>query len=103
MIESESWRAKPPGLYFMTGMDQEGEAMHSLSVAPSSSVDNTVYRNANAAHQVVDTLADQALTGVGKVSDSLHTAVNHAADVVSHTTDWVAEVPAQIRRKRIKL
>jgi GrpB-like predicted nucleotidyltransferase (UPF0157 family) len=43
--------------------------MHSLSVAPSSSVDNTVDRTASAAHQVVDTLADQALTGVGKVSD----------------------------------
>lgn len=81
--------------------------MHSLSVAPSSSVDNsignTVDRTASAAHQVVDTLADQALTGVGKVSDSLHVAVNHAADAASQTTDWVAQVPAQMRQKRIKL
>ena len=52
--------------------------MHSLSVAPNPSVDNsfgnpvdrTVNRTASAAHQVVDTLADQALTGVGKVSGS---------------------------------
>jgi len=90
--------------------------MHSLSVAPSFSVDNSVSntavsntvdrnlnRTASAAHQVVDTLADQALTGVGKVSDSLHLAVNHTADAVSHTTDWVAQVPAQMRQKRIKL
>jgi ElaB/YqjD/DUF883 family membrane-anchored ribosome-binding protein len=96
-------------------MDQEGDAMHSLSVAPSPSVDRsfgntvdrtvdrTVNRTASAAHQVVDTLADQALTGVGKVSDSLHVAVNHTTDAVSHTTDWVAQVPAQMRQKRIKL
>ena len=89
--------------------------MHSLSVAPSASVDNsvgntvgnsvdrTVNRTASAAHQVVDTLADQALSGVGKVSDSLHVAVNHAADAASHTTDWVAQVPAQMQQKRIKL
>ena len=63
----------------------------------------TAYRTAKAAHHVVDVLADQALTGVGKVSDSLHIAVNHAADAVIHTTDRVAQVPLQARQKRIKL
>lgn len=89
--------------------------MHSLSIAPSSSaynpvgntvgnsVDRTLNRTASAAHQVVGTLADQALTGVGKVSDSLHVAVNHAADAANHTTEWVAQVPAHMRQKRIKL
>lgn len=61
---------------------------------------HTVNRTASAAHHVVDTLADQALTGVGKVSGTLHVAVNHAADAVIHTADWVAQVPAKMRQKR---
>ena len=73
--------------------------MNSMSVAQRPSFDRT----AGAAHHVVDTLADQALTGVGKVSGSLHVAVNHTADAVIHTADWVAQVPAQMRQKRIKL
>ncbi len=91
--------------------------MHTLSVAQRSffydSVEPTIdcgrtanptaSRTAKAAHHVVDVLADQALTGVGKVSDSLHIAVNHAADVVIHTADRVAQVPVQVRQKRIKL
>jgi ElaB/YqjD/DUF883 family membrane-anchored ribosome-binding protein len=95
--------------------------MHTLSVAQRSSLDDSVeptidrsrtadatasstaYRTAEAAHHVVDVLADQALTGVGKVSDSLHIAVNHAADAVIHTADRVAQVPVQVRQKRIKL
>src|SRR3979411_314604 len=63
----------------------------------------TARRPARAAHHVVDALADQALTGVGKVSGSLHIAVNHAADAAIQTADWVAQVPVQVRQKRIKL
>ena len=63
----------------------------------------TANRTARAAHHVVDALADQALTGVGKVSGSLHIAVNHAADAVIQTADWVAQVPVQVRQKRITL
>jgi hypothetical protein len=63
----------------------------------------TANRTASAAHHVVDALADQALTDVGKVSGSLHIAVNHAADAAIQTADWVAQVPVQVRRKRIKL
>ena len=73
--------------------------MNSMSVAQKPSFDRT----ASAAHHVVDTLADQALTGVGKVSGSLHVAVNHTADAVIHTADWVARVPAQMRQKRTRL
>ena len=73
----------------------------------SRTVNRTVNRTANhavrKAHHAVDVLADQALTGVGKVSDSLHIAVNHAADAVIHTADRVAQVPVQVRQKRIKL
>src|SRR5205807_10645613 len=71
------------------------------TVHPTAS--HTAYRKAEAAHHVVDVLADQALTGVGKVSDSLHIAVNHAADAVIHTADRVAQLPAQVRQKRMKL
>jgi hypothetical protein len=87
--------------------------MHTLSVAQRpffyDSVEHTIDRSrtanrtARAAHHVVDALADQALTGVGKVSGSLHMAVNHTADAVIHTADWVAQVPVQVRQKRIKL
>jgi ElaB/YqjD/DUF883 family membrane-anchored ribosome-binding protein len=91
----------------------EGDVMDLLSVTQRpffyDSVDqtvdrsHTVNRTASAAHHVVDTLADQALTGVGKVSGTLHVAVNHAADAVSHTADLVAQVPAKMRQKRIKV
>jgi ElaB/YqjD/DUF883 family membrane-anchored ribosome-binding protein len=81
--------------------------MHSLSTARSTSSENplapAVDRTAGAAHRVVDTLADQALTGVGNVSGSLHVAVNHAADAVTNAADWVAHVPATIQRKRTGL
>jgi ElaB/YqjD/DUF883 family membrane-anchored ribosome-binding protein len=73
--------------------------MNSMSVAQKPSLDRT----AGAAHHVVDTLADQALTGVGKASDSLHVAVNQAADAVSNAADWAAHVPARMQEKRIKL
>jgi ElaB/YqjD/DUF883 family membrane-anchored ribosome-binding protein len=73
--------------------------MDSMSVAQRPSFDRT----AGAAHHVVDTLADQALTGVGKVSDSLHVAVNQAADAVSNAADWAAHVPARMQEKRTKL
>jgi hypothetical protein len=87
--------------------------MNSLSVAQRPSVDNSGYnpgvdhpgvdRTANAAHQVVETLADQALTGVGKVSDSLHVVVNEAADAVTNAAGWAAQVPARVHQHRIKL
>ena len=87
--------------------------MNRLSVAQRPFVDDSVEhtidrsrtanRTARAAHHVVDALADQALTGVGKVSGSLHIAVNHAADAVIQTADWVAQVPVQVRQKRITL
>ena len=64
---------------------------------------HTVNRTASTAHHVVDTLADQALTGVGKVSGTLHLAVNHTADAAIYTADWVAQVPAKMRQKRIKV
>ena len=73
--------------------------MNSMSVAQRPSFDRT----ASAAHHVVDTLADQALTGVGKVSGSLHVAVNQAADAVSNAADWAAHVPARMQEKRVKL
>jgi ElaB/YqjD/DUF883 family membrane-anchored ribosome-binding protein len=80
--------------------------MNSLSVRHSSAIDKSgdaVDGTASVAHQVVDTLADQALTGVGKSSGSLHVAVNQAADAVIHAADWVAHVPAQVQQKRMKL
>ena len=73
--------------------------MQSPSVAQRPAFDRT----ASAAHHVVDTLADQALTGVGKVSGSLHVAVNQTADAVSHAAEWVAHVPAQMQQKKIKV
>jgi ElaB/YqjD/DUF883 family membrane-anchored ribosome-binding protein len=73
--------------------------MNSMSVTQKPSFDHT----AGAAHHVVDTLADHALTGVGKVSDSLHVAVNQAADAVSDAADWAAQVPARMQEKKMKL
>ena len=92
--------------------------MHSLSVAQTPFFYGSVGRSgdrsdtakgaakanraANAAHHAVDVLADQALTGIGKVSGSLHVAVNRTADAAVHTADRVAQVPAHMRQTRIK-
>jgi hypothetical protein len=80
--------------------------MSSLSVAQRPSkhaVDHTVIRTASAAHRVVDAFADRALTGVGKVSGSLHVAVNHAADAANSAAGWVAQAPAQMEQKTVTL
>jgi hypothetical protein len=84
--------------------------MNRLSVAQRplvyDSVERTIDRSrtANRAARASWTPSpDQALTGVGKVSGSLHIAVNHAAAAAIQTADWVAQVPVQVRRKRIKL
>jgi ElaB/YqjD/DUF883 family membrane-anchored ribosome-binding protein len=86
---------------------RKDHTMHSLSPARSASSENfpapAVDRTAGAAHRIVDTLADQALTGVGNVSGSLHVAVNHAADAVTNAADWVAHVPATLQRRRTRL
>lgn len=71
--------------------------MQSLSIAEKSTSDQTFARSADAAHHVVDSLADQALTGVGKVSGSLHVAVNRTADAVVNGAEWVAHVPTRIK------
>jgi hypothetical protein len=77
--------------------------MQSLSAAEKPALDHTVDHTANAAHHAVDTLADQALTGVGKVSGSLHVAVNRAADAVADGADWVARVPPRVRRTKARV
>jgi len=91
--------------------------MHSLSVAQTpffyGSVGRSIDRSpgksgakgnraANAAHHAVDVLADQALTGIGMASGSLHLVVNHAADAAIHTADRIAQVPAHMRQTRLK-
>jgi ElaB/YqjD/DUF883 family membrane-anchored ribosome-binding protein len=93
----------------------EGDTMRSLSIAqgrsladPSAdpfddSIGHPIDRKASAAHHAVDALADQALTGVGKLSGSLHVAVNHTADAVSNAADWISHVPAQIGQKKTRL
>lgn len=82
--------------------------MSSATVAQESTLDHSVApvvvdRTASAAHHVVDAMADHALTGVGKVSGSLHVAVNHTADAVAGAAGWVARVPTQIAQQKTKL
>ena len=77
--------------------------MQALSVAHESTSEHALDRTANAAHHAVDTLADQALTGVGKVSGSLHVAVNRTADAVANGAGWVAHVPTRIRGTKARL
>lgn len=76
--------------------------MQTQSVAKPA-LDPTVDRTASAAHHVVDSLADQALTGIGMVSGTAHVAVNRTADALVNTANWVAQVPSQIGRKKTKL
>ncbi len=83
-------------------------ATSSATVARESTSDASgslpvVERSASGAHQVVDAVADRALTGVGKVSGSLHVAVNQTADAVADAAQWVAHVPTQIAQQKAKL
>lgn len=77
--------------------------MQSLSVARKPALEPTVDRTASVAHHVVDTLADQALTGIGMVSGSAHVAVNRTADAVANAANWVAQVPQQIGRSKTRV
>jgi hypothetical protein len=76
---------------------------HSRDPAFDRAISAAVDRGATTAHRLVDNLADQALTGVGKVSGSLHVAANHAADAAAGATDWAAAVPTQMRRGKAML
>jgi ElaB/YqjD/DUF883 family membrane-anchored ribosome-binding protein len=89
--------------FFYDSLEHTIDRSRSAARTTKRSATRTANRTASAAHHVVDALADQALTGVGKVSGSLHIAVNQAADAVIHTADWVAQVPVQVRRKRTKI
>jgi len=53
---------------------------------------------AQQAHQSVDRAADKALTGVGKVSDSMHRALNTTADSAAAAADWASQVPEKAKR-----
>lgn len=53
---------------------------------------------AQQAHQSVDRAADKALTGVGKVSDSMHRALNTTADTAASAADWASQVPEKAKR-----
>ena len=82
----------------------QGRSMAHPSADPiDDATDHPIDRKAVAAHHAVDALADQALTGVGMLSGSLHVAVNHTADAVSNAADWIAHMPAQIGQKKATL
>ena len=82
----------------MSSVTAAQESTFGHSVAPA-----VVDRTASTAHHVVDSVADQALTGVGKVSGSLHVAVNHTADAVADVAGWVAHVPTQLADQKRRL
>ena len=58
----------------------------------------TIESAAQRAHQQVDAAADRALTGVGRVSDSMHRAVNTTADTAAAAAYWASHVPDKARR-----
>ncbi|HEY2863627.1 MAG TPA: hypothetical protein VGK37_08410 [Casimicrobiaceae bacterium] len=49
------------------------------------------------AHQQVDAAADRAVSGVGRVSDSMHRAVNTTADTAALAAEWASHVPEKAR------
>lgn len=58
----------------------------------------TIENAAQHAHQQVDAAADKAVSGVGRVSDSLHRVVNTTADTAAAAADWASRVPQKARR-----
>lgn len=53
---------------------------------------------AQQAHQAVDKVAGNALTGVGRASDTMHRAVNTTMDKAATAADWASQVPEQAKR-----
>jgi ElaB/YqjD/DUF883 family membrane-anchored ribosome-binding protein len=53
---------------------------------------------AQQAHQNVDRVADKAVSGVGRASDSVHRAVNTTADKAASAAEWASQVPEKARR-----
>jgi hypothetical protein len=53
---------------------------------------------AQQAHQNVDRVADKAVSGVGRASDSVHRAVNTTADKAATAAEWASQMPEKARR-----
>ncbi|MEP6996744.1 MAG: hypothetical protein ABI900_03795 [Betaproteobacteria bacterium] len=58
----------------------------------------TIEHAAQQAHQRVDRIADKAVFGVGRASDSAHRVVNTTADKAAAAADWASQVPVKARR-----
>lgn len=77
--------------------------MEQTSTRTTPPYNDKVENTAQQAHQTVDRMADKAVSGLGRASDSLHRAVNATADKAAQAADWATEVPARARSAQYAL
>ena len=58
---------------------------------------------AQTAHKTVDAVADKATEQVGRVSDTVHRAVNSATDAAASATEWASAIPDQAKQIQAKM
>lgn len=72
--------------------------MEESQVRSGTTYNPKIENAAQQAHQTVDRAADKALTGVGRMSDTVHRAVNTTADSAASAAEWASQVPEKAKR-----
>jgi hypothetical protein len=70
---------------------------------PMSPAGASVEGAAQSAHKTVDTVADRATEQVGRMSDTVHRAVNSATDAATAATEWASTLPGQAKEIQAKV
>jgi hypothetical protein len=66
---------------------------------PGAKVEGAV----QSAHKTVDAVADKATEQVGRMSDSVHRAVNTATDAATAASEWATTLPDQAKQIQAKV
>jgi hypothetical protein len=80
------------------GSTTDEEIVMEESQVRSTPYNPKIENAAQQAHQNVDRVADKAVSGVGRASDSVHRAVNTTADKAASAAEWASQVPEKARR-----
>jgi hypothetical protein len=70
---------------------------------PASTAGANLEGAAQSAHRTVDAVADKTTEQVGRVSDTVHRAVNSAADAATAATEWASTLPDQAKQIQAKV
>ena len=70
---------------------------------PASPAGAKVEGAVQSAHKTVDAVADKATEQVGRMSDTVHRAVDSATDAATAATEWASTLPDQAKQIQAKV